>query len=215
MFRARNNAGPNHYSLTWSQESCLLHNRPLIVDNRDATFNILVSFRDDTLEGVLEIVSQRVPTESRLYTNQLAIGQRLVHTAPVIAIVGRTERVCGIQVQWRISVFPLVQNHHVGYSVAACVDGELHTRHLRERAIISRAACSRLGEHRHQLFACDLENAHVVVIGLYGNHATETDDTLVYVRAHSTPVYQTDLAIEDGAEGILILSVVAVMASLV
>ena len=187
MFRARNNAGPKHYSLTWSQESCLLHNRPLIVDNRDATFNILVSFRDDTLEGVLEIVSQRIPTDSRLHTNQLAIGQRLVHTAPVIAIVGRTERVCGIQVQWRISVFPLVQNHHVGYSVAACVDGELHTRHLRERAIISRAACSRLGEHRHQLFACDLENAHVVVIGLYGNHATETDDTLVYVRAHSTP----------------------------
>ena len=143
MFRARNDAGPNHYSLTWSQESCLLHNRPLIVDNRDATFNILVSFRDDTLEGVLEIVSQRVPTESRLYTNQLAIGQRLVHTAPVIAIVGRTERVRGIQVQWRISVFPLVQNHHVGYRVAACVDGELHTRHLRERAVISWAACSR------------------------------------------------------------------------
>ena len=103
MFRARNDAGPKHYSLTWSQESCLLHNRPLIVDNRDATFNILVSFRDDTLEGVLEIVSQRVPTESRLYTNQLAIGQRLVHTAPVIAIVGRTERVCGIQEHPRLS----------------------------------------------------------------------------------------------------------------
>ena len=82
------------------------------------------------------------------------------------------------------------------------VDGELHTRHLRERAIVFWAACSALGEHRHQLFACDLDNAHIVVIGLYGNHVTITDVTLFYSRAQTTAVYQTDLAIKDGAEGV-------------
>lgn len=34
----------------------------LIVENRDAIFSTLVSVGDDALEGVLEIVVQRIPT---------------------------------------------------------------------------------------------------------------------------------------------------------